>query len=234
MPVFQLTEQLIFPHPSLAEADGLLAIGGDLSANRLFLAYQHGIFPWYNDDEPILWWSPDPRFVLFPKKLKVAKSMRSYFNQKKFRVTFNQAFSEVILQCKNVFRKDQDGTWITDEVESAYLELHRLGFMHSVEVWKAEKLVGGLYGGMFGKCFFGESMFAHEKNASKYGFISLVKTLEKFGIELIDAQVHTKHLENFGAEMIPKEQFLSFLENTSLRKDLIPKIQAEIDNVNLG
>jgi leucyl/phenylalanyl-tRNA--protein transferase len=171
MPVFWLTEEISFPPPELANEDGILAVGGDLSTDRLLLAYSMGLFPWFNPDDPILWWSPDPRFVLYPDKLKVAKSMRPYFNQNKFQVTFDTCFEKVIMACQQQYRKGQSGgTWITDEMVTSYTQLNKLGFAHSVEVWKDEELVGGLYGISLGKIFFGESMFAKRSNASKFGF----------------------------------------------------------------
>lgn len=212
MPVFRLNSSLQFPHPSYAEEDGLLAVGGDLSPDRLLLAYENGIFPWFNDDEEILWWSPDPRCVLFPKKLKVSKSMRGLINKQVFKVTFDQSFTKVIEACSSEPRKGQDGTWITTKMKNAYQKLHELGWAHSVEVWKEGQLVGGLYGLLIGKVFFGESMFSKESNASKYGFITWVRFLEEKGIELIDCQQTTKHLLSLGAEEIPRERFLELLE----------------------
>lgn len=213
MPVFWLSEDNIsFPHPNQANEDGILAVGGDLSPERLLMAYRMGIFPWFNPGDPILWWSPDPRFVLFPKELKVAKSMRPYFNQKKFRVTVDRAFEEVMRACQNQRRKGQlGGTWITENMIEAYTMLHHQGFAHSVEVWKDDFLVGGLYGIAFGNIFFGESMFAQVSNASKFGFISLVQRLEKLGFELIDCQQQTRHLESLGGRCISRSDFLASL-----------------------
>lgn len=202
-----------FPHPSQADPQGLLAIGGNLSVENLKKAYRSGIFPWYEEGEPILWWSPDPRMVLFPKDLKVSKSMRPYFNQQKFRVTYNQCFEEVMRNCATKKRHDQNGTWITEEMVSAYLELNHVGEALSVEVWQGEKLVGGLYGIYLKtkQVFCGESMFSYVSNASKFGFISLVQQLEKEDIKLIDCQIHTPHLESLGAQEIAREAFLSYL-----------------------
>lgn len=211
MPVFQLTKDLIFPNPELSEKDGLLAIGGDLSPERLLLAYQNGIFPWFNQDDPILWWSPDPRFVLFPNDLKISKSMRQILRKNIFEITFNQDFKSVIKNCQNIKRNNQQGTWITDEMFAAYLKLHEKGFAHSVEVWHKKELVGGLYGIILGKCFFGESMFALVSNASKAGFIHLVLTLKKQNFHIVDCQVHTKHLESLGAKLISRKDFLNHL-----------------------
>ncbi|GJM34878.1 MAG: leucyl/phenylalanyl-tRNA--protein transferase [Saprospiraceae bacterium] len=215
MPVFWLPEdELIFPDPELADPNGVLAVGGDLSPERLLMAYQMGIFPWFNPNEPLVWWSPDPRFVLFPEKLKVARSMRPYFNQKKFRVSLDQDFRAVITNCQQYRRMGQGGggTWITRGMLEAYCRLHELGYAHSVEVWKGEALVGGLYGIALGKIFYGESMFAKESNASKFGFISLVKILQKQGYWLIDCQQETRHLESLGGERIDRKDFLSWLE----------------------
>lgn len=214
MPVFWLSEDHnVFPDPELANEDGVLAVGGDLSPERLLTAYQMGIFPWFNEGDPILWWSPDPRFVLFPDKLKVAKSMRPYFNQRKFDYTLDKDFRAVIHQCQTQRRKGQyGGTWITEEMLEAYCRLHQLGYAHSVEVWQKDELVGGLYGISLGKIFFGESMFTHVSNASKFGFISLVRLLKKLDFQLIDCQQETRHLESLGAENIARETFLDYLE----------------------
>ncbi|MEM8897012.1 MAG: leucyl/phenylalanyl-tRNA--protein transferase [Bacteroidota bacterium] len=212
MPVFWLTEEHIFPHPELANEEGILAIGGDLHPERLLLAYQNGIFPWYSPGEPIIWWSPDPRFVLFPQDLKVSKSMKQILRKNVFKITINKAFREVMRQCQKTKRKGQAGTWITDEMIASYAKLHWKGIAHSVEVWEENELVGGLYGVSFGKCFFGESMFSHKSNASKAGFLTLVKVLEREGFALIDCQVHTDHLESLGAGMISRKAFLTQLE----------------------
>lgn len=209
MPVFQLSEKLIFPHPSLAE-DGILAIGGDLSPERLLLAYQNGIFPWYNEGEPIIWHAPDPRFVLFPKKFKKSKSLRLLLNKNIYRCEVNKNFENVIRNCKTTTRKYQNGTWITDDMEKAYIRLHYLGFAVSVEVYNNENILcGGLYGIKLGKVFFGESMFSKESNTSK---IALAYLVENSDTELIDAQVQTNHLESLGAENIPFEKFLLLLK----------------------
>jgi len=201
-----------FPPVERAGKDGLLAIGGDLSPNRLLSAYRSGIFPWYNEGEPILWWSPDPRFVLFPNNVKVSKSMQTVLNNGKFRFTINRAFPEVIQSCKTITRKNQDGTWISPAVQDAYICLHALGYAHSAEAWLDGKLAGGLYGVRMGKVFFGESMFSKESNASKFVFIKYVEQLQNEGVALIDCQVYTKHLETLGAEMIPRRKFVSLLD----------------------
>jgi len=206
-------DKIVFPHPDLTDKSGVLAIGGDLSIERLLFAYSKGIFPWYNEDEPILWWCPDPRFVLFPKELKVSKSMRPYFNQKKFVVTYNQQFEQVMRNCQNINRPRQEGgTWINKDMIRAYTQLHELGFAHSVEVWKDDDLVGGLYGVAIGKVFFGESMFAHTSNASKFGFISLVRKLIDLNFQLIDCQQETPHLGSLGGRGIDRKDFLQILE----------------------
>lgn len=185
----------------------MLAMGGDLSTERLLLAYRSGIFPWYSDDV-ILWWSPDPRFVLFPDELKISKSIKPVLNKKEFVFTTNNAFKEVIHHCKNNPRPGQDGTWITDEVEKAFYKLHELGYAHSAEVWKNGELAGGLYGIRMGKVFFGESMFSLVSNASRVAFITYVNQLKDEGVELIDCQVYTEYLESFGARMIERKEFV--------------------------
>jgi leucyl/phenylalanyl-tRNA--protein transferase len=210
MPLFALDKELIFPPPHLAEPDGLLALGGDLSPQRLLLAYQNGIFPWY-EGKDILWWCPDPRFVLFPAKLKIHKSIKPLLKRKEFEFTINKAFPEVIRQCKKIVRPGQDGTWITNEVERAYIKMHELGYAVSAEVWKEGELVGGLYGMRLGKVFFGESMFSKLSHASRYAFISYVEQLKSEGVELIDCQVYTEYLESMGAEMIDRKDFLSLI-----------------------
>lgn len=225
MPVFRLPDdEIVFPHPELADPNGILAVGGDLSPDRLLLAYEWGIFPWFNPGEPILWWSPDPRFVLFPDELKIAKSMRPYFNQRKFEVTFDRNFEDVIRACQTQKRDRQmGGTWITEEMVQGYCKLHELGYAHSVEVWQGEELVGGLYGVSLGKIFFGESMFAKVSNASKFGFITLVQQLKKLDFQLIDCQQKTKHLASLGARSIDRKVFLAFLEKNQQKETLVGK-----------
>ncbi len=207
-----LREELVFPDVTLADEHGILALGGDLSPERLLLAYQSGIFPWYSQDEPIIWWSPDPRFVLYPTEIKISKSMRQLLKKQLFEVSFDQNFAEVIRQCSKIKREGQYGTWITEEMQAAYTTLHKLGYAHSVEVWKEGQLVGGLYGVSLGKCFFGESMFSYESNASKTGFITLVQKLITQDFKLIDCQVHTKHLESLGAVHISREKFIETIK----------------------
>ena len=210
MPLFALQNELIFPPVHLAEPDGLLAIGGDLSTERLLLAYRNGIFPWYEGSH-ILWWCPDPRFVLYPDELKVSKSMQSLLKKQAFGFTTNTSFGEVIANCKTIAREGQESTWITDEVKNAYTKLYETGYAHSAEAWLNGELVGGLYGVRLGKVFFGESMFSKVSNASKYAFISYVQQLRAEGIQLIDCQVYTAHLESLGARMIPREAFIGQL-----------------------
>ena len=207
-----LNDDLIFPSVEMATNEGIVAIGGDLGIERLLLAYRSGIFPWYNEDEPIVWWSPDPRFVLFPDKLKVTKSMQSVLNNGTFRFTINRAFNTVLQNCKSITRKDQEGTWITPEVQTAYTQLHELGYAHSAEAWMNGELVGGLYGIKLGNVFFGESMFSKVSNASKFAFINYVRQLQKENIALIDCQVYTAHLESLGAKMIKREIFMELLK----------------------
>ena len=207
MPIYILDNKLWFPPASEADSEGLLAMGGDLTVDRLLIAYKNGIFPWFDGSIP-LWWCPDPRFVLYPAELQVSKSMHSLIKKRSFQFTTNKAFRAVIANCKNVKRREQDGTWITDSVEKAYIELHELGFAHSAEVWQDGKLMGGLYGIKMGKVFFGESMFSLISNASKYAFISFVEQLKLEGIEIIDCQIYTAHLESLGAKIIEREKFI--------------------------
>ena len=209
--MFLLTQELIFPPVSMADEDGLLAIGGDLGTDRLLLAYRSGIFPWYNQDEPICWWSPDPRFVLYPAELKISSSMKTVLQNGKLRFTVNRAFSQVLQNCKTVSRKGQDGTWISPAMQSAYYILHQKGFAHSAETWLDGKLVGGLYGIRLGNIFFGESMFSLATNASKFAFINYVRQLTLENVQLIDCQLHTNHLESLGARMITRELFTKIL-----------------------
>lgn len=206
-----LNDELWFPPVSQALPDGLLAAGGDLSTERLLLAYRSGIFPWFSEDEPILWWSPDPRFVLFPQDLRVSKSMQKVIKSNAFEFRCNTAFVAVIESCRLINRKDQPGTWITEDIVTAYTALHEAGYAHSAEAWQDGRLVGGLYGVMVGRVFFGESMFSRESNASKYAFICWVQHLQKLGIKLIDCQVYTEHLQSLGAKMIPRPTFIDMV-----------------------
>ncbi len=207
-----LGKELVFPPVELASAEGILAFGGDLSPERLMLAYRSGIFPWYNEGEPIIWYSPPERMVLFPRELKVSKSMKQVLRNNDFRITWNQAFQQVINQCQNSPRKDQLGTWITSEMKQAYITLHELGFATSVEVWRKDVLVGGLYGIDLGHLFCGESMFSKESNTSKLAFIHLVRHLEKQNYKLVDCQVYTEHLETLGARGVRREEFMKMLK----------------------
>ncbi len=206
---------LVFPPVGMASSEGILAFGGDLRPERLMLAYRSGIFPWYNEGEPIIWYSPEERMVLFPHELRISKSMRQIMRNNIFRITSNIAFEQVIDQCQNSPREDQLGTWITNDMRQAYLKLHKLGFAKSIEVWRDEELVGGLYGIDLPqkKIFCGESMFSSESNASKVGFYYLVSELAKKEYKLIDCQLYTAHLESLGAEEISREEFLQILDN---------------------
>ncbi|TDI80508.1 MAG: leucyl/phenylalanyl-tRNA--protein transferase [Bacteroidetes bacterium] len=208
-----LTDELWFPPFEFATRDGLLAVGGDLSVDRLLLAYRSGIFPWYSEGEPILWWSPDPRMVLFPKRFKVSKSLLRIIQKNEFSITFNTAFTDVIRKCAAIEREGQADTWITNDMVDVYQKLHELGHAHSVEVWRDDKLVGGLYGIDLPeqKVFCGESMFSKESNASKVAFYYLIKKLKAEEYTIVDCQVHTLHLESLGAEEIPRTEFLNYL-----------------------
>jgi len=214
MPVYLLSDDLIFPSPQHAPQEGLLAIGGDLSQERLLLAYRMGIFPWYSENEPIMWWSPDPRLVLYPAELKVSKSLKKTIQKGLFQVTVDQAFESVIKACAQSRTRMQEGTWIVDDMIAAYYSLHESGLAHSVEAWQAGKLVGGLYGVSLGGCFFGESMFTRISNASKVAFVALVEHLQALNFNLIDCQVTTAHLLSFGAREIPRSRFLLELEKS--------------------
>jgi leucyl/phenylalanyl-tRNA--protein transferase len=210
MALFALGNELSFPPVHLAEPDGLLAMGGDLSPERILLAYRNGIFPWYEGTH-ILWWSPDPRFVLFPEELKVSKSTQTLLKKEVFDFTVNTAFRQVINECRTIFRKDQEGTWITPAVKDAYTKLHELGYAHSAEVWQNGELLGGLYGIRIAKVFFGESMFSKKSNASKYAFTRYVQLLQSEGVRMVDCQVYTPYLESFGARMIERKSFVQML-----------------------
>jgi leucyl/phenylalanyl-tRNA--protein transferase len=206
--IFRLTEHLLFPDPELAEEDGLLAVGGDLSTERLVLAYQNGIFPWYSDDTPILWYSPHERFVLFPDDLKVSSSMRRVLNSNRFTITFNSCFADVIEACSVADRKDQDGTWITGDMKAAYINLHHDGHAHSIEIWQNDELVGGMYGVAVGDVFCGESMFSKVSNASKTAVIMFCQSGK---YKLLDCQVHSEHMESMGARMISRKEYMAML-----------------------
>jgi len=212
MSLVALDKEMRFPPPEMADADGLLAMGGDLSRQRLLLAYQSGIFPWY-ENKHILWWCPDPRFVLFPGELKISSSMKQLLKKSPFEFSIDSDFKSVISQCRSISRRGQAGTWITAEMFNAYTDLHHAGYAHSAEVRFQGELVGGLYGVRLGKIFFGESMFSRHSNASKYAFIKYVEHLKAEGVELIDCQVYTAHLETLGARMIPRSTFLPLVKN---------------------
>jgi len=206
-----LSKEIWFPSVEEASPEGILAIGGDLSPERLILAYKSGIFPWYSEGDPIIWYSPDPRMVLFPENLKISKSMRQLIRKDEFSITFNQDFKNVIANCQHIFRKDQPGTWITNDMKEAYIELHEMGLAKSVEVWKNSELVGGLYGIDLGTVFCGESMFSKASNTSKLAFIFLVEKLQSEGYELLDCQVYNEHLASLGAEEISRNDFLKYI-----------------------
>ena len=208
VPIYRLGRTVAFPDPALADPDGLLAIGGDLSPERLLAAYAEGIFPWYDDRSPILWWSPDPRLVLDPGELHVSRSLARTIRRGAYRVTADRAFEAVIRRCAETARAGQRGTWITEEMRAAYVELHRLGFAHSFEAWEGERLAGGLYGVSLGAAFFGESMFADARDASKVAFVRAVEWLAARGVGLVDCQVRTEHLVSLGAKEIPRARFL--------------------------
>lgn len=211
-PLFFLDDRLVFPAVEEANMEGLLAVGGDLSPERLLLAYQNGIFPWFNDDSLILWWSPDPRMVLFPEKVKISKSMRKVLSGDQFQLTKNTSFNRVISQCALQKRKDQEGTWITDKIQEAYKELYKKGFAKSYEVWQNKELVGGLYGVDLGHIFCGESMFSTVSNASKFAFIKMAQEMQAEGYALIDCQVYNEHLKSLGAEEIRRDRFIEILK----------------------
>lgn len=210
--MYFLTDELVFPPVDSANVEGLLAVGGDLSPERLLLAYQSGIFPWFDNDSIILWWSPDPRMILYPNEIKISKSMRKVIRDNKFTLTVNTCFKEVLEHCSSVPRSGQNGTWITEEMKNAYIELHKRGIATSYEVWEKDKLVGGLYGVDLGHIFCGESMFSLTSNASKFAFIKLAQELQAKEYNIIDCQLHTDHLESMGAKEISRKEFVKFLK----------------------
>jgi len=223
MPVYRLPDEILFPPVELAEPEGLLAVGGDLSVERLAAAYAQGIFPWYAEGEPILWWSPNPRMALKPEWMHLPRSLKKSMRKGRYAITFDRAFDEVIAGCAQA---RTDGTWITDEMKAAYQQFHRAGFAHSVEAWSAEEdgtpfLAGGLYGVALGGCFFGESMFSLQPDASKTAFATLIERLTAQGFTLVDCQVATEHLARFGAREIPRAEFLDLLEQ-ALKIDPLP------------
>ncbi|MCF8309498.1 MAG: leucyl/phenylalanyl-tRNA--protein transferase [Bacteroidales bacterium] len=211
MPVQILTDEIKFPSPNLATEDGLVALGGDLRVERLVEAYRNGIFPWYSEGEPLLWWSPHPRLVVFPRDYKPAKSLRPALNQQKFAITFDRRFEDVIYECARIPRDNQHGTWITPEMQEAYVNLHKAGYAHSVETYQNDELVGGLYGVSLGKAFFGESMFYKVSDASKIAFHYLVEFCRKNDFHLIDAQQDTPHLKRLGGVLVSRKDFLFLL-----------------------
>lgn len=213
MPVFRLTDEIIFPPPELADEDGLIAVGGDLSQERLLYAYSLGIFPWYSQDSPILWWSPDPRLVLFPGDLKVSRSLRQTIRKSVYHISMDEAFQDVITACATVHRSRDGDTWIVEAMQDAYTVLHRSGFAHSVEAWHKGRLAGGLYGVSIGSAFFGESMFAQKSDASKVAFVALVRQLMRWNFSIIDCQITTAHLKSFGAREIARSEFLNILHS---------------------
>ncbi|MFT6818567.1 MAG: leucyl/phenylalanyl-tRNA--protein transferase [Myxococcota bacterium] len=208
MPVFRLPNEHVFPPPHMADPSGIIAVGGDLHPDRVLLAYTSGIFPWYSDGQPLLWWSPDPRMVLRPAELKVQRSLKKRITRGDYRITFDTAFSDVLDECAETPRPDQDGTWLTKPLRAAFVDLHRRGIAHSVEAWHENTLVGGLYGLAIGGVFCGESMFARRSDASKVAFVHLVRQLQRWNFSLVDCQVHTPHLERFGAYETPRDVFL--------------------------
>lgn len=217
--MYYISNEVWFPEVEMASEDGILAVGGDLSVDRLMLAYESGIFPWFESGQQIMWWSPDPRMVLFPSKFKVSKSLRKVIDEERFEVTFNTSFSEVITNCARINRKDQGGTWITNEMIRAYNKLHEMKRAISVEVWRNKILVGGLYGIDLPnhKVFCGESMFSQESDSSKVGFYYLVQFLKEQGYKIIDCQMHTAHLHSLGAEQISRGRFMDILYEENLR-----------------
>ncbi len=223
MPVFLLSEKIEFPKPCFARKDGLLAVGGDLTTKRLLLAYKMGIFPWYSENEPVIWWSPDPRLVLFPKNFRISRSLKKTINQNKFQITMDTAFEEVIVSCAHAKRKQDPGTWIVDDMIDAYCRLFESGFAHSVEAWHDGKLAGGLYGVSLGKCFFGESMFSNKSNSSKVAFAAFVKYLDAMAFDMIDCQIKSDHLLSFGAQEISRDIFLKFLKESLSKPSNINK-----------
>lgn len=209
--VFRLNKNHVFPDPRLAEEDGLIAVGGDLNPERVLMAYAKGIFPWFSKGYPIMWWSPDPRLVLFPENFKITASLKQTIRSEKYKVTMDICFADVINQCARVPREDQDGTWITTGMKKAYITIHNMGYAHSFETWQDEKLVGGLYGVAIGKIFCGESMFHLEKDASKVALAALVSFVKEKGFHLIDCQMTTQHLLSLGATEISREKYLELL-----------------------
>jgi len=217
MPVYQLSEKLVFPPAGLAEKNGLLAIGGDLSPERILLAYSSGIFPWFSEGDPILWWSPSPRLVIFPDEFKIPRRLSRLLRQKKFSVTMDKAFHQVITACATIGKRLDKGTWITRDMLAAYRRLHDMGYAHSIECWQEDELAGGLYGISLGGFFFGESMFSRQPNSSKVALVFLVKKLLEWDFDLLDCQMKTAHLMQFGAREIPGSEFQKLLAKSMSR-----------------
>lgn len=220
MPIFRLSERLDFPPAWLARSDGLLCIGGDLTAERILFAYENGIFPWFSENEPILWWSPDPRLVLFPQSLRISKSLRKKIKKDSFSLTIDKAFEETIVSCSKPRKNECSSTWLVEEMIDAYIHLHQLGYAHSIETWKNNRLVGGLYGICLGGIFFGESMFSFEDDASKIALAALAYHLKQHRFDLIDCQVTTNHLLSMGAIEIPRNEYLDIIKKSVTRKDV--------------
>ncbi|MBU8849196.1 MAG: leucyl/phenylalanyl-tRNA--protein transferase [Desulfobacterales bacterium] len=220
MPLFRLSKKLDFPPAWLSRSDGLLCVGGDLSPKRLLIAYANGIFPWFLKDEPILWWSPDPRLVLFPKDINISKSLNKKIRQNLFKVTIDNAFERTIISCAGPRKNGAKGTWLVDEMIDSYIKLHKLGHAHSIETWRDSRLVGGLYGVCLGGSFFGESMFSFENDTSKIALVAIANYLEKYDFDLIDCQVTTNHLLNMGAIEITRNSFLNIINKSVKRKDI--------------
>jgi len=219
MPIFRLSNRLEFPPAWLARSDGLLCIGGDLSAQRLLLAYENGIFPWFSKDEPILWWSPDPRLILFPKNIRISKSLKKKIKKPTYTVTMDTAFEQTILSCARPRKDEYAGTWLVDEMVASYINLHTLGYAHSIETWRDNQLVGGLYGVCLGKTFFGESMFSFDSDASKIALVALSTHLQSQNFDLIDCQVTTNHLLSMGATEVSRNFFLELIFESVKKKE---------------
>jgi len=231
MPIFRLSKRIDFPPAWLARSDGLLCIGGDLSSERLLLAYKNGIFPWFSKDEPFLWWSPDPRLVLFPKEINISKSLNKKIKKNLFSITVDTAFEQTIRSCAKPRKNEQKGTWLVNEMIDSYIQLHNMGYAHSIETWRDDKLVGGLYGVCLGGSFFGESMFSFESDASKIALVALANYLKKQCFDLIDCQVTTTHLLNMGACEISRNSFLDIISKSVKRKEFK---NIWNPNINLG
>lgn len=219
MPLFRLSRKIDFPPAWLARSDGLLCIGGDLSVERLILAYKNGIFPWFSNDEPILWWSPDPRLVLFPGGIHISRTLKKKIRKNQYQITVDKAFEQTIISCASPRNSGQDGTWLVEEMIDAYISLHHRGYAHSVETWNKGKLTGGLYGVCLGGSFFGESMFSFEPDTSKMALVALASLLNHHGFDLIDCQVTTSHLLSMGAKEISRTRFLKIIGDSVKRKD---------------